>query len=109
MSAASTAYSDRPSAIAARTCRSISTLSSSRGSIRAAVTTGGQCPGRDGGWAPLGAAAILVCEETAIHDSIKLGLAAAGADCARVGLLGDLPDGQGGKRPFDLANDLALL
>ena len=31
MSAASTAYSDRPSAIASRTCRSISTLSSSAG------------------------------------------------------------------------------
>jgi hypothetical protein len=64
MSAASTAYSERPSAMDSRTWRSISTLSRSAGSIRAGVTTGRSST--SGGYSPARALRDPIIDEVLV-------------------------------------------
>ncbi len=74
-------------------------------SIIAAVTTGGPYPCREGS-APKGAAILI--SPGGDPDVLVPRFKAAGADLARVHLLGEVP-GANGPRPFNLATDLPLV
>lgn len=76
--------------------------------IIAAVTTGGEWPCHEG-VAPVGNVIVLEAEDDP-HDTVIPRLIAAGADLSRVHLLNMVKvNGNGVKRMFNIATDLAML